>query len=155
MAMTPAEPSRPGRKWPGSSATASMREPFWAAVVVLVFMLGLYVLARSTMTLAQTIASNESDSILDLLLPLAGCVGGAAIAFVLLLVFGAHPRTRSGAASASFTIIKTLMFLAGIILFLGGALQIIKTTELIEQIAVALLALFYTATPLCLHFISR
>ena len=155
MAMTPAEPSRPGRKWPGSSATASMREPFWAAVVVLVFILGLYVLARSTMTLAQTIASNESDSALDLLLPLAGCVGGAAIAFVLLLVFGAHPRTRSGAASASFTIMKTLMFLAGIILFLGGALQIIKTTGFVEQIAVALLALFYTATPLCLHFISR
>ena len=47
------------------------------------------------------------------------------------------------------------MFLAGIILFMGGALQIIKTTGFIEQIAVALLALFYTATPLCLHFISR
>jgi len=155
MAMTPAEPSRPGRKWPGSSATASMREPFWAAVVVLVFMLGLYVLARSTMTLAQTIASNESDSTLDLLSPLAGCVGGGAVVFALLLVFGAHPRTRPGAASASFAVMKALMFLAGIILFTGGALQIIKTTEFIEQIAVALLALVYTATPLCLHFISR
>ena len=153
MAMTPAERSRPGRKWLGSGIR--VEEPFWAAAVVLVFLLGLSVLARSTLVVTQTMASDGSDSTLVFVLPLTGCVLGLVIVVGLLIAFGQHPRTRSDVASVSFTVMKALMFLAGIILFLGGALQIIRTTGFIEQIAVALLALFYTATPLCLHFVSR
>jgi hypothetical protein len=151
MAMTPAEQSRPARKWPRSGS--GVEEPFWAAAVAIVFLAGIIMLAKSALEVARTVASDGSDSASDVLPSLALCVLGMVIVIALLTAFWGHPRTRSAAASASFAIMKALMFLAGVVLFLGGALQIIKTTEFVEQVALALIALFYTVTPLSLHFI--
>ena len=153
MAMTPSEQSRPARKWRSSGRWAE--EPFWAAAVVILFLAGLIMLAKGSLTIAQTAASDGSELVSDFLAPMASCVLGTVIVAALLTVFGRHPRPRSAAASAAFAIMRALMFLAGAVLFLGGALQIIKTTEFVEQAALAMLALFYMVTPLCLHFISR
>jgi hypothetical protein len=119
MAMTPSEQSRPTRKWPSSGAW--VEEPLWAAAVVIVFLAGLSMLAKGAPEVARTVASDGSDSTSDVLPPLALCVLGLVIVVALLIAFGGHPRTRSAAASASFAIMRALMFLAGVVLFLGGS----------------------------------
>jgi len=153
MAMTPAEPSRPRRKWPSSGPW--VEEPFWAGVVILLFFAGLIVLAQGALAVSRMTASGGPAPASDFLPHFAVCVLGIAMVVGLLMTFAQHPRTRSDAATASFRIMKTLMFVAGIVLFLGGALQIIRTTEFAQQIALALLSLFYVVTPLSLHFVSK
>jgi len=102
-----------------------VEEPFWGAVVVIVFMSGMIILAKSALVLAEGIGSHMSDSLTDLALPAAGCVLGSIIVIGLLIAFGHQPRTRSGSATASFAAMRVLMFVGGIVLFLGGALRMI------------------------------
>ena len=153
MAMIPAEKSRPARRWP--SPGPGLGEPFWAAVMVAVFIGALVLLAVGYMDVARTDASGEDTSAADLVVPIAMCVVGAIIVIGLLMAYGQHPRTRSAAASATSAAIRTIMFLGGIVLFLGGALRMIETTGFAEQAALAMLSLFFLATPLFLHFMNR
>ena len=147
MAAIPAETSQPGRRRLRSGGSSG--DPFWAVIVLLAFMLALYWLAKSTVDLAADDAANPSVS---------GLVGSlVALVFVLavLIVYSTHPRTRSDAATFSFTIMKGMMLLGGVILFVGGLTNALKTDEFNEQVILASLALFYVMTPLILHFAEK
>ena len=124
-------------------------------MVILLFLAGLVVIAEGALELSREVASQEPAHGVDLAIPAAECTFGAVIVAGLLLSFGAHPRTKSTAATNSFKAMKGLMFLAGIVLFLGGALQIIATKDFIEQVALAVVSLLFLVTPLCLHFTRR
>lgn len=147
MAMTPAEPSRPGRKWSARGAATWAQDPFWSVVAILFFVLGLYLTASGALLVTRHASS------LGLLIPLIQCGAGVAIVSGMLYVYGAHPRTNP--TSASFAMMKALMVLAGIALFCGGAFGVIETTDFSEQLALALVSLFFLAVPLSLHLIRR
>lgn len=151
--MTPAEPSRPGRKW--SSSRMGAEGPFWAGVTVLLFLAGLILLAGSSLKASRMLASGDSVSSSEVLLPTVGCLAGTVLIIALLTAYARHPRTRSDAATTSFTVMKVLMFLAGVVLFAGGAFRMIETEEFAGQIVLALLSVFYIATPLGLHFAEK
>lgn len=150
MAMIPAEKSRPARRWPSSGT--GVEEPFWAVVIVVFFLGALFLLAKGALDIAPMIASEGDDSAGERFVPLAMFIVGVIVVIGLITTFGRHPRTRSAMASATFAAIKAVMFLAGIVLFLGGALRVIETTEFVEQVTLAMLSLFFLATPLYLHF---
>jgi len=154
MAAIPAETSRPSRSWRNSGTAGD--DPFWSAVIVIVFTLALYWFARSVQSCAREIVSDNGQSVSGLAFTTVGLVVAAILILWPLIAYGAHPRTRSSAASISFSFMKLLMLLAGIILFVGGLLQsILSDEDFVERVSLALTALFYVVTPLSLHVARR
>jgi len=154
MAAIPAEPSRPSRRWRGAGAVG---EDFLSsAVVITVFTLALYWFAWSVQFLARETTSDDGQSGIRLAITIVGLAIALALILWPLITYGAHPRTRSSIASASFAFMKLLMFIAGSILFVGGLLQSILSNEnFVERVCLALTALFYVVTPLSLHATKR
>ncbi len=155
MAMTPAEPSRPGRKWSGRGATTWAQDPFWSVVVILFFVLGLYLTTSGALTLANQSSGSDNGHSSNLPFPLIECVSGVAIVSGLLYIYSAHPRTRSASTSASLSAMKIIMVLAGLVVFVGGALNIITTTDFYEQFALAMVSTFFVVTSLSVHLIRK
>ncbi len=123
---------------------------FWSAVLLVVFTFSLYWLANGALAL-----TGDFETSRDNLLAALGCVAAMALILIPLAIYSAHPRTRSSAATTSFSLMKSLMLIAGIIVFVGGASGIIKANGSGGEIALALVSLFYVATPLILHLTKR
>ena len=150
ITMIPAPQSRPVRKWQASGLL--VEDPFWAGVTVVIFLCGIVMLAKGSLDIARMLGPQESESTGNFLFSAALSFIGFLVVIGLVIIFGKHPRTRSHAASVSFSAMMTLMLLAGVALFFGGAFRIVETTEFVEQVVLALLSLFFLATPLIIRF---
>ena len=151
MAAVPAETSRPRRR----VATVDIADPFWAVVTVVFFAVGLIVFAKGVMTITGLLFSAENAGGNQWLIGVGAAAVGSLLVFGPLWAFASQPSTRSSTSDYSFAVMKVLMFLAGIVLFVSGVFDLIRTRSSAEDVSEGLLVVLFILTPVYLHLVEK
>jgi hypothetical protein len=151
MAAVPAETSRPRR----GIATVDIADPFWAVVTVVFFVVGLISFAKGVVTITGLLFSAENADENQWLYGLGATAVGGLLLFGPLWAFASQSSTRSSISDYSFAVMKILMFLAGIVLFVSGVFDLIRTRSLAEDVSEGLLVVLYILTPVYLHIVRK
>jgi hypothetical protein len=151
MAAVPAEISRPRRK----VTIVGIDDPFWVFVSIIFFVLGLVVFAKGVMTITGLLFSTENARANEWLIGFGATAVGGLLVFAQLWANASHPSTRSSISDYSFAVMKSLMFLAGIVLFVGGIFDLLGTRSSAQDISEGLLAAIFILTPVSLQVIEK